>query len=473
MDVDPRKNIENAISRRCRGLERAPKIALPGGRDTLASVKLAEWQALSRRDPAASAREVRARLDRLSADQRRAIVAWEPTEQALIESLTVNTTAPLAGVPYALKDLFPVAGLTTGAGSTFLSEVLPAPETDGALAAALKQAGASLALKTHLHEFAYGLTGENAHHGHVEHPHLSGRTSGGSSSGSAAAVAAGIVPLAFGTDTGGSIRVPAAFCGLYGLRLTPHHAWIADAFPLAPSFDAAGWFTASAEDMLLATSILIGTRTAIREPQGFHFDFAQLGQSADTTVVQAYARAAELFAPKADSFLGAEYTRAAAGVVDAYAIVQSMEAYIVHAPWLDEYRARYEPAVWQRIDRGRRWTGDQQAEAHYRLAAIRRFWSEVFLTCDFVVLPATPFPALRRADCTQENRNRLLTLTAPASLGGLPVLTIPVTVDGAETIGLQLVINSMHSPVIPWALERCRSCFANDGAPATVAHDPR
>lgn len=436
-------------------------------------MKLADWQALSRRDPAASAREVRARLDRLPADQRRAIVAWEPSEEALTDSLTVNDTAPLAGAPYALKDLFPFAGLFTGAGSVFLPEVLPAPKTDGALAAALKKAGGSLALKTHLHEFAYGLTGENAHFGHVEHPRLPGRTSGGSSSGSAAAVAAGIVPLAFGTDTGGSIRVPAAFCGLYGLRLTPHHAWIADAFPLAPSFDTAGWFTATAEDMLLATRILIGTRTAERVPQGFHLDFAQLGLSAEPAVERAYNRAAEMFASRADAFLGEEYGRAMSGIVDAYAIVQSMEAYVVHAPWLDAFRDRYEPAVWQRIDRGRRWAGDQQAEAHYRLAAIRRFWSEVFLTCDFVVLPATPFPALRRADCTQENRNRLLALTAPASLGGLPVLTIPVTVEGAETIGLQLVVNSMHSPVIPWALERSGSCLTDDGGTALFIHDPR
>ncbi len=389
-------------------------------------MNLSAWQALSRRDPVASAREVRSRLDRLSAAKRRAIVAWEPTEAELAAALTVTTDAPLAGVPCALKDLFDLAGAPTRAGSAFLADLRPLPDRDGALAAALKNTGAAVALKTHLHEFAYGLTGENFHYGDVEHPALPGRTSGGSSSGSAAAVAAGVVPLAFGSDTGGSIRVPAAFCGLYGLRLAPHHPWIADAFPLAPSFDTPGWFAASAEDMLTSVRILIGTRTATREPQGLYLDFDDLAQAAEPSVARAYARAAECFAPRVDSFIAAEYVRATQGAVDAYAIVQSMEAYVVHAPWLDECRTRYEPAVWQRIDRGRRWTGDQQAEAHFRFAAIRRFWAEVFLTCDFIILPATPFPALRRAECTLENRSRLLTLTAPASLGGLPVLSVPI-----------------------------------------------
>lgn len=434
-------------------------------------VNLAEWQALSRRDPAASARELHNRLGRLPAAQRRAIVAWELSEPKLAEALAVTSDAPLAGVPYALKDLFDAAGLPTLAGSTFLNEVRPTPAKDGALVFSARKSGAALALKTHLHEFAYGLTGENAHYGDVEHPRLPGRTSGGSSSGSAAAVAAGIVPLAFGTDTGGSIRVPSAFCGLYGLRLTPQHAWIEDAFPLAPSFDTPGWFTATAEDMLTAARVLIGIRTAEREPRGLYFGFEQMGQSAELAIAEAYERAARVFAVKADSFLASEFSRAMTGSSEAYGVVQSTEAYAIHARWLDEFRNRYEPGVWQRIDRGRRWTGDQQAEAHYRLAAVRRMWAEMFLTCDFLVLPASPFTALRKAESTLENRNRLLALTAPASLVGLPILTVPVPVAPGETIGLQLVVNAMHSPVIPWALERCKTCLEGDRISPIASHD--
>ena len=131
-----------------------------------------------------------------------------------------DTRAPLRGVPYFLKDLFDLAGTKTRAGARFLSEVRPLPAQDAAIVQAFRRCGAACAGKTHLHEFAFGLTGENPHYGDCTHPRFPGRTTGGSSSGSAAAVAAGIVPLATGTDTGGSIRVPAAFNGIWGHKPT-------------------------------------------------------------------------------------------------------------------------------------------------------------------------------------------------------------------------------------------------------------
>src|SRR5690606_29674308 len=146
--------------------------------------------------------------------------------------------------------------------------------------------------KTHLHEFAYGITGANPHYGDCEHPLFPGRTTGGSSSGSAAAVAAGIVPLAIGTDTGGSIRVPAAFCGLFGFRLAPGDTFIADAFPLARRFDTAGWFTANPEDMRLALSALVGLRSSERTPSGCYLELPGL----DPDVALACREAAARFA---------------------------------------------------------------------------------------------------------------------------------------------------------------------------------
>src|SRR5690606_22021660 len=112
------------------------------------------------------------------------------------------------------------------------------------------------------------------------------------------------------------------------------------------------------------------------------------------------------------------------------------------------------PGVWQRIDRGRRWTAAQLDAAHLRRAVIKLLWVRFFLTYDFLVLPATPFPAPTKAECTLENRNRLLALTAPASLGGLPVLSVPVPLAEGRSTGLQIVVNDPLSPVIPWALTR-------------------
>ena len=224
----------------------------------------ADWQSLS---PEAAARLVHQRVAALPTAQQRAALAWLAPEARLAAELRSGTGVPpvgsprlpLAGLPFAAKDLFDAAGLPTFAGSNFLPEVrechVASPDfparvspADGAFIRDVRSAGAALAAKAHMHEFAYGITGENPHYGDCEVPGHPGRTTGGSSSGSALLVKAGVAPFALGTDTGGSIRVPSAFCGLYGFRLTPRHPWIADGYPLAESLDTPGFFTANAAD---------------------------------------------------------------------------------------------------------------------------------------------------------------------------------------------------------------------------------
>ncbi len=410
-----------------------------------------DWQRLS---PGEAAREMLRRVAALPDAQRRAAIATLPDETTLTARFAAapRTSPPslLGGVPYFLKDLFDVAGEPTLAGSSFLPEVRPAPAQDSALVRALHDAGAAYGGKAHLHEFAYGLTGENVHYGDVEHPRFPGRTSGGSSSGSAALVAAGVVPLAIGTDTGGSIRVPAAFCGLFGFRLTPHDKFIRDAFPLAPSFDTAGWFTANALDMRRTISALVLLRGSERPPRGCYIEPPGL----EPEVALACRAAAAVFAPPNDSAVTDDWNAAMAGAVEAYTVLQSTEALDVHRDWLDRFRDRYSPEVWARIDRGRRWTDAQRTAAQIKLIAVRQWWTRFFLAADFLVLPATPFPALTKAECTLENRNRLLALTAPASLGGLPVLTVPVALPSGLTTGLQIIVNHPQSPVVNWLLEK-------------------
>jgi aspartyl-tRNA(Asn)/glutamyl-tRNA(Gln) amidotransferase subunit A len=426
------------------------------------AISMAEWQALAAGDPASAAREIARRLRSILPEeqQRAAFAALTPqAEMAATFARVAGTIAPLAGVPYVLKDLFFTAGQPMNAGSNFPPGILPIRPRDSKLPHSLRGLGTILAAKTHLHEFAFGLTGENPHHGDCEHPRFPGRTSGGSSSGSAAAVAAGIVPLAIGTDTGGSIRVPAAFCGLYGLRLTPKDTYIEDAFPLAPSFDTAGWFTRNPADLQLVNRYLLGKPPVIeREPRGTYLDFAALGQTADAAVVTALKNAAEKYALAADAHAGSALAHAFKDAAEAYSVLQSTEAYGVHAEWLDSHRSLYGDVVWARLDRGRRWSPAQLDAANKKWEAVRAAWQSYFLTHDFLVMPATPFPALTKADCTQENRNRLLALTTPASLGGLAVLSIPVTLPDGMSSGLQIITPSPQSPAIIWALKRSASC---------------
>lgn len=408
-----------------------------------------DWQALS---PAAAAREFRRRVETgLTVTQQRAVFAHlvaEPDLEAAFAAAPAG--APLARVPYLAKDLFDVAGLPTLAGSTFLPEVRPQPTRSSAIVSALGQAGAVLAGKTHLHEFAYGITGENPHYGDCEHPRFPGRTTGGSSSGSAAAVAAGVVPLALGSDTGGSVRVPAAFCGLYGFRLTPRDAWISDAVPLSTSYDTAGWFTANAADLRTTIQALVGLGRSDRAPRGCLLEMPGL----DADVADACRAAALTFTSPAEPAVRDGLLHGFNRSADTYNTVVSVEAWEYHRTWADRYRERYSPGVWQRLIRAHGVTPEMRSAAAAHTAAIHALWAEYFRTHDFLALAASPTPAFTRDQFTLENRMRVLGLTAPASIGGLPVVTLPVPLPSGLTTGLQIVVPQVTSPVVNWILSR-------------------
>ena len=407
----------------------------------------ADWQSLT---PAAAAREMHERVrSRLTPPQQRAAIAQLIPEPELASRLgDVPANTPLARIPYFAKDLFDAAGVPTFAGTTFLPQVRPSRAEDGAFIKAMRHAGAVLAGKTHMHEFAYGITGENPHYGDVDRPGFPGRTTGGSSSGSAAVVAAGIVPLALGSDTGGSVRVPAAFCGLFGFRLTPRDPWISDGVALAPSYDTAGWFTRNAGDMRTAIKALVGLGESQRTPRGCYIEMPGV----DPEVATACAAAAQRFAAPAEPAVRDELLRAFERSVDTYNTTVALEAWEVHCGWAERFREHYSAAVWQRLTRAQSVTPAQVEAADLHTVTLRTAWTKFFLTYDFLVLPASPSAALTQAEFTLENRMRVLALTAPASIAGLPILTVPVSLPSGLTTGLQIIVNSPVSPVVNWAL---------------------
>lgn len=403
---------------------------------------IADWQQLS---PAAAARAVLAGVNRLPPAQQHAAFAAVASEADLAAQFAgAPVGAPLRGVPYFLKDLFDVAGQSMLAGSTFLPEVRPVATRDSAIVTALRGAGAVLAGRAHLHEFAYGLTGENPHFGDCEHPGFPGRTSGGSSSGSAVAVAAGIAPFAIGTDTGGSIRVPAAFCGLYGIRLTPYDRWIVDGFPLAPSFDTAGWFTRTAADMLIMLGAVVGPATESGARRGCWVEPPGL----DADVATVFRAAAGELAPPADAATRAALLSAFAPAAETYGVLGGREAWTLHADWADRYAARYDRVVRARLETARAVGPATIAAATAKATRLRETWAQFFAAHDFLVLPATPCAALTKADCTAANRARLLALTAPVSLAGWPALVRPLRLPSGLSTGLQVVVRDPGAGIL-------------------------
>ena len=458
---------------------------------TPATLPFVAWQSMA---PAEAAREVHARVAALSETLRKAALAWLKPESELAVELarhnavggalcldstgmdvipsgrkapptgepriasklapTIETGSPLQGLPYLLKDLFDLAGVPTRAGSTFLDKVRPTPAQDSRIVQRLREQGATCAGKTHLVEFASGLTGENPHYGDCPHPRFPDRLTGGSSSGSAALVAAGVVPLAIGTDTGGSVRVPAAWCGLYGFRLMPGDVLIRDAFPLSPAMDTAGWFTATAEDMHSAWRALVGGSPSTAELRGCHLPMGALLQTPDAETARAGDDAAAQICPPADAATQSDLLDSWREAVDAYITIGMSEAHTVHRSWLAPYREHYDPLIWQRFADAGHYPAEQLARARATQQKIWAVWREFFFNYDYLVLPAVPGPAPRKADCTPELRRNILTLTAPASLGGLPVLTIPVRLPSGLTVGLQIVLPAVNSAVVRWVLKR-------------------
>lgn len=427
---------------------------------------LIEWQCLT---PPAATERFSQRLAALPKVAAGSALAWV-AERGRLEQSFAESTGPLRGVPVAVKDLFDLAGVPTLAGSTFLPAVRPTPTRDAELVRVLRQVGGVVAAKTQLHEFAYGLSGENPHYGPVPHPTLPGRLTGGSSSGSAWAVAAGLVPLALGTDTGGSIRVPAAFCGLYGWR-GPVGPWGQDGVvPLSPSFDAAGWFTRTSADMQKTLDVLLARDPARGvTPMLIARDLArgvtpipvnQLNLAhpvqacthslwgrywpcrewvTDPLVQKAMDTVAQQWDLREDPDWSTRFAHLFPHAGPTYAVLNSREAYAWHRPWLDDRKEGYDPVVWGLIDRGRRWKEADVEKAEQNLALIQAAWALYFQTHDFLVMPAVHRPAPLAGDTGSDYRRLLLALNAPASLAGLPVLSIPVPLTGGETVGLQVV----------------------------------
>jgi amidase/aspartyl-tRNA(Asn)/glutamyl-tRNA(Gln) amidotransferase subunit A len=408
------------------------------------------WRGLAAQDPAQAARTVLGRIAALTPAHQRAIWAAVPDETALTVEFArgIATGGVLAGVPFAVKDLFAVAGLATGAGSTFLASLRGVDREDAPLVAQLRRAGAVFAGKVQLHEFAYGLTGENPHFGDGPNLLLPGRVSGGSSSGSAAAVAGGMVPLALGTDTGGSVRVPAAFNGLWGFRARPRDAWIEACFPLSPSLDTAGWFTTTRADMIDVLCAMFGTPAAPGRRGLVRLPARELAPEMSPTFAQAIDTAAARLAEPLPEQQLAALRGALDGALKAYVVIQSSEAALVHATWLESHQREYDPVVWARIDMGRRWTATDIAVAHAKQAEVKAAFETILAQHDGLILPAAPFPALTKAECTDENRSRMLRLTHAASLAGAPVITKPVALQDGTTGGLQIVLRDCPTSAI-------------------------
>jgi AtzE family amidohydrolase len=386
----------------------------------------------------------------------RALVAADAVDADLAAGRPVG---PLAGVPVAVKNLFDIEDLPTLAGSKIRRDAAT-PSRDATLVRRLTAAGAILVGALNMDEFAYGFVTENAHDGPARNPHDPSRIAGGSSGGSAAAVAAGLVPLTLGSDTNGSIRIPASLCGVFGLKPTYGRLSRQGVFPFVESLDHVGPFARSVEDLALAYDVLQGpdpegdalcVRAA--EPlSGRLEDLAErplrvgvLGgwfqQGAFPEVLDALGRVADACADAAPVELaGAQAARAAAFCLTAF------EGGELHRDDLASRALDYDPAVRDRLLAGALLPkGVHQAARRFR-TIFRDEVREAFQRFDILLAPSSVCPAPPIGQATMEMdgvpvsvRKNLGAFTQPISFIGLPVVAAPVSRPGQLPVGVQII----------------------------------
>ncbi|MGI5221051.1 amidase family protein [Nocardia sp. CA-290969] len=346
--------------------------------------------------------------------------------------IAATATGPLAGATVAVKDLYALSGFTIGAGvQAFVREQRPAVHHAAAVAWLLA-AGAEIAGIAQTDEFAYSLTGSNGRYGMPVNPAAPERIPGGSTSGPAVAVARGEADIGLGTDTAGSIRVPAAYQGLWGIRTTHGRIDTTGLLPLAQSFDTVGWVTADGETLAAVAECLAGPDTAT--PAGFVVD-DRLCAAADSGIGSAVHRLAGACEAEPVGIYPPD------GWLSAFRVVQAYEAWANHGEWVAAHPGELEPDVAQRFAFAATVTAEQASAARAELAAaadrIRTTLGDRVL-----LLPAaaTP-PPLRTAgsDLRESTRARTLRLTCLASIAGLPAVTLPLGRDEGGPSGVCLV----------------------------------
>ena len=447
----------------------AQDIELPYSLSGLAS-------ALKRRD-VSPVEVTEALLGRIEVDETNAFItvaagrAMEDAKRAEAEISAGEYRGPLHGVPVAIKDLVYTKGVLTTMASTFFKDFVP--DRDAGVARRLREAGTVLLGKTNTHEFAYGPTGDRYFFGPTRNPYDPASITGGSSGGSGAALAPNLCYGAIGSDTGGSIRIPAALCGVVGMKPTFGRVSKSGVFPLAPTMDHLGPMTRTVEDNALMLSALAGydlqdlysadrpeedfardldrgvSGTVIGVPTGFYFEHVE-------EEVEARVReAAEVF-----RYLGAEVREVETPNVwetlHAQRLTLAAEAFAVHEERLRTEPEKFDDHGLERLLKGEDLRAYRYANAQQRKLQSRREFESILEEVDVILTPSVPVPAtsLEQRELTIDGHEEavysaLTRLTGPTNLNGLPSLSVPCgTTASGLPVGLQLIGGSFDEATL-------------------------
>ena len=357
-----------------------------------------------------------------------------------LQTQGVGNDLPLRGVLVAVKDMIDVRGFPTTGGTIYKRW----PQEDAAVIKKIKAAGAIIPGKTNMHELAHGITGENPHYGPVPNPLNQNHMAGGSSSGSAAAVAAGLVPIALGSDTAGSVRIPASFCGIYGFKPSRRCISMQGCMPLSQSLDHLGFFGHSLKDICSLFQVLApGSNPEPEKLSGkrigvpYSFFLPLIEQQTENQLAE--------FLQSLNGIVQSVEIPILQGVFQAASAIVFKEAYVNYGSYLQkpESLGRDVKAC---LEIGRGVSRSEYAKGRKFQEVFSEEMTKVFSTYDLLIIPSVPAPApvlqSRRITIRGVEYNLASALTGlnyPASLAGLPALSVPWQSKGELPVGFQLI----------------------------------
>jgi len=348
---------------------------------------------------------------------------------------------PLHGLTFATKDVFDIAGHRTGNGNPVWLETHPPAAHTASAVERLLAAGARMVGKTHTDELAYSLNGENVHYGTPINPRAPGRIPGGSSSGSAVAVAGGLVDFALGTDCGGSVRLPASYCGIYGIRTTHGLVPVDGLVDLARSFDTVGWFARDARTMNRVGDVLLPPAAGFTPGRLLIAAdaFAFVGGEVAAALAPAVARVKAAFADCRDVNV---YPGDPAAGPEIFRVLQGDEIRRRHSAWIDAHDPQFGPGIAERFQWTRGIDAAQVERRRQKREDIARHMDALLDGDALLCLPTVPGIAPKLSTPIAELevfRGRAIALLCIAGLARLPQLSLPLaTLDGCP-LGLSLI----------------------------------
>ncbi|OAV62851.1 hypothetical protein A6F49_04105 [Enteractinococcus helveticum] len=347
--------------------------------------------------------------------------------------------SPLEGIPIAVKDVINTADLKTTMGSNVFADYQPTQ--NATLVQQLDDAGANIIGKTNTQEFSYGIRGDSGAFGVVTNPYDPTRIAGGSSSGSAAAVARDIVPLAVGTDTAGSIRVPAALCGVVGFKPTFQLLDTTGIFPLAPSFDTVGFLASTVQDIAVAMATLLREKNMSEALSAPNLRYAVL----EDNLIYGGPGLKDPHALEVVNSLCASRVSHPVGsgtdfnFMELYNVVRAREAFLIHEPYVTQMPEKYQPDILMRVKAGETISETQVAEAQDQIAKAALVYEQAFANTDILLSSTVPIeaPLLHEKASSAE---ALMSQCVIWNLLGWPAMTIPYWIsDSPLPRSLQII----------------------------------